>query len=84
MNNNEWQPIETAPKDGTYIILYQPKTLTTYDVIKIGAWVNGLYKDETKKGWLVSFYCDDYCDNYGLFIKPTHWMPIPKKPKTKK
>lgn len=68
----EWQPIETAPKDGTTILL----------VRFYGAQVCG----ETDH-WTVDVYGDDrprdWCDTGG---RPpeyawTHWLPLPPPPK---
>lgn len=67
-----WQPIETAPKDGTWVLLYDPKTTCGiytgyYDPCymgpRIGGWFNGHMSDE------------EYVE-----IFPTHWMPLPPKP----
>ena len=59
----EWQPIETAPKDGTAVLAWFPELeqmVATYD------------KNDTANsagGWSVGF------DYYGP--KPTHWTPLP-------
>lgn len=70
---SKWQPIETAPKDGTEILL------CTFDM-------DGYYSKEVTIGYYDddgSNYCwkafiDDWgrCNN-GLF---THWMPLPEPP----
>lgn len=65
-----WRPIETAPRDGTKILLY----------MKIGLMYVGSYS----KGQIY-FHIDpeNYhwrsvcCDRYG---GPTHWMPLPSPP----
>lgn len=65
----EWQPIETAPKDGTEIIVYTAtKRITT-------AW----FCEETKLWPHDEVYSEDGepC-NVGW---PTHWMPLPEPPK---
>jgi len=77
MSNNEWQPIETAPRDGTDIILYEPATVSFPGELKTGKWWNAWYGDETKPGWIIS-NCDE---EYGWYIEATHWMPLPKPPK---
>lgn len=59
-----WQPIESAPKDGTEILLYCP----TSEVFV------GIYCAGWGRGWAPRFY-DDTPD----FI-PTHWMPLPDPP----
>lgn len=64
-----WQPIETAPKDGSCVLLYWPDI----DSIATGAWYAPL--------GCVEHWCKDcrvtYC------IDPTHWMPLPDPPKSK-
>ena len=66
----EWQPIETAPKDGTRILLAWG-----------GATVVGFYLDNTSdshpwgwKGWTVPSMEPT---PRGLI---THWMPLPEPP----
>jgi len=62
-----WQPIETAPKTGVGILVYQPWK-SGYDEIMIGHYANGWVRSET------SSY--DELDK----IHPTHWMPLPEPP----
>lgn len=68
-----WQPIETAPKDGTVILLMQMHRDYTDSTLDIGHF-----------GFLeVSDY--DRSDVYDWFTnagmeEPTHWMPLPAPP----
>lgn len=75
---SEWQPIETAPKDGTRIIMTN------------GAWVDfGWFSHSVwlgpraaKGAWVG----DDPRDGRGALDgihEPTHWMPLPAPPSTK-
>ena len=61
-----WQPIETAPKDGRFILLYQGEN----------AMVSGHYQINLDRdghsAWL------DYDGNELDVV--THWMPIPEPP----
>lgn len=60
-----WQPIETAPKDGTIIIVTgAPELGYTLPCV-----VDALYDDG---GWLVNQW-----ESPSFAITPTHWMPIP-------
>lgn len=69
----DWQPIETAPKDGTRILAFMvdraeirkgfpPAELDGIDVIYWSTIHNG--------GWVSH-----------RFGSPTHWMPLPEPPK---
>ena len=68
-----WKPIETAPKDGT--------------VILVGVW--GFGPDIASASWNGKFwdmeiygyeYCGyEYCGD-PEFSDPTHWMPLPSPP----
>lgn len=73
---SQWQPIETAPKDGTEIIGWNGKSVTCY------SWTES-EDDNDHSGWCVSGY------SYGgiLYdlhnvpdVDPTHWMPLPPAP----
>ena len=65
-----WQSIETAPKDGTEVLLLEGW------YISHAQW-RSVYSGG-KQAWVVcgtDGTCAEYVD------KPTHWMPIPEEPK---
>lgn len=68
-----WQPIETAPKDGTQVIAQWP-SYSKHVVAHVGAvqWKNEWYElgGRMWDGW--------WCVGGGLPAKePTHWQPFP-------
>lgn len=71
----EWQPIDTAPKDGTTVILGR-------DMGDFG-FVRGYGNFDGKEGSFVSGWISHGFSrvhgNLGL-AHPTHWMPLPKPP----
>ena len=77
---NEWQPIETAPKDGTWILLAGGKVEDDEDEFRmaIAKWTNYLSGRTTDWHWQHCFYDGGY---YGSYDGPTHWMPLPEPPK---
>jgi len=74
---SEWQPIETAPKDGTCILVINDNKGGYYtEPFAIGvAAYEGSYKT---RAW----YSQACCDGVSYFT-PTHWMPLPEAPKDK-
>ena len=65
----EWQPIETAPKDGKNILISNDR----------GMFVAAFDADWDLDGWwLVSDGKDHERPLRGN--DPTHWMPLPKPP----
>jgi hypothetical protein len=67
---SEWQPIETAPKDGTHIILFWPY-VTDEGHVTSGYWY--LPGEGEIAGW-------HSWDVNGYATPPTHWMPLPAPP----
>lgn len=66
---NDWQPIETAPKNGTHVLLYHKG-----GSIASGRWGKPFHM------WLSSYRpSDTECDLETP--QPTHWMPLPPPPK---
>jgi hypothetical protein len=63
-NNGGWQSIETAPKDGTWILGFGDGP-STVRYLYVMAWSIG-------NGWL-EIYSD-------ATMRPTHWMPRPAAP----
>jgi hypothetical protein len=67
---NNWQPIETAPKDGSYVIVGK----STWRISWQASWgEHSLAK--TTYGW--SRFNSQGQD----FLLPTHWQPLPEPPK---
>jgi hypothetical protein len=82
----QWQPIETAPKDGTKIIGYgrtewlgswqdSPRQ-TAPKTTAIIRWKEPSFDDGSPGKWLTKS-CNPYKDE----MVPTHWMPLPEPPK---
>lgn len=64
----EWQPIETAPKDGTRILVFGPYC-GGLPIMATSKWLPWT-EDRVEKGcW------------YANGVAPTHWMPLPDPPK---
>lgn len=75
----EWQPIATAPRDGTSVLLYVPDMRQP---VCVGRW----FETETRefgevthesKSWLIQ---DFALRMFGRAPEPTHWMPLPAAP----
>lgn len=65
-NDSGWQPIETAPKDGTPILVWAPD-----DDFSAMSGIDLIWWDLGQ--WLFSVAI-----SYGG--RPTHWMPVPVAP----
>lgn len=76
-----WQPIETAPKDGTDVLLFYP-------TFNRKAWVGSYDKHESITNGKRNYFHEGW--NIGGAMSffpspkeepaPTHWMPIPADP----
>lgn len=69
---NGWRPIETAPKDGTQILVY-------------GIYRDELFNKDTKPSVHVVLYQYDLWEItggciYQSWVDATHWQPLPKPP----
>jgi hypothetical protein len=73
--SDEWQPIETAPTDGTRVLLWcvHPNAEFSPDPVAEGwaAAVVGEWIDHNGGGWTW----------HGLLGRMTHWRPLPPPPK---
>lgn len=67
-----WRPIETAPKDGTEIILRKG------DRVGAAAWIKwpSTEYEEAGEGWTIGHDSDSWDGDQA----PTHWMPLPPPP----
>lgn len=77
----KWQPIETAPRDGTPIDVYgQGRRICdvfwSFSVnAETGAPINSVYDGWVQEGHVGQSYLPNYIN-----ISPTHWMPLPDPP----
>ena len=75
---SEWQPIETAPKDGDYVLVSNGR----------GVWV-ARFKDVYQSGWKPAcpwqsmMLNHDHIPSVERKGHPTHWMPLPEPPERK-
>ena len=85
---NGWLPIESAPKDGTHVLLYARDCGYIHDEcdVQIGFWLGMMYgslsvNGEEWTGWLsVSTYDNGHGDSENGRLSPTHWQPLPEPP----
>jgi hypothetical protein len=71
---SQWQPIETAPKDGTEVLIFGGMFSPTIS-----------NKSPCRSATKARFYDSEWnvvdIDGYGIeVILPTHWTPLPKPP----
>jgi len=80
--SNEWQPIETVPKDGSMFLAWvQAENYGDDDdgkpyekdasYVDFGQWQNHEF------GGFYTNYCAPNADREGI----THWMPLPEAPR---
>ncbi len=73
----DWQPIETAPKDGTRILLWPVKVhrkekLTYEEIAVIGYWYE--WPNDAGGAWCGA------TRSKSIPLNLTHWMPLPAAP----
>ena len=70
MSMSKWQPIETAPRDGSVILVWWPRdkpyTASGFTSVTWEEWLNG---------WAL-VVCGDMAASDALDQKPTHWMQV--------
>lgn len=64
----EWQPIETAPIDGTWFIAFWP-VAAVEDQVRVTQWMNDPWEP-----------CFIDSNQWIDLTQPTHWMPLPEPP----
>lgn len=85
---SDWQLIETAPKDGSAILLWTSRIERNYTVQglcdnhAIGFWEHGRWQsievqDCGTMGSELTGWMEDWCP---IDVQPTHWMPLPDAP----
>lgn len=87
--SSEWQPIETAPRDGTPLLLYLKREPERHYPLRgivpnyaIGFWEHRCWKaiegeDCGSMGGEFTGWMEDWV---GLDLEPTHWLPLPPPP----
>jgi hypothetical protein len=66
-----WQPIETAPKDGTFVLLYCEDPDPEYEPYCIQGWF--------ESGAFDNRWYEAHSEN-PIRPSPRHWMPLPAAP----
>ena len=75
-----WQPIETAPKDGSWVLVFDPSNIDeSYEVRPVSAqWTEDMNGGKTDWHWQFAWFDGGYFGD----CEPTHWMPLPEPPQS--
>ena len=73
-----WQPIETAPKDRTHILVGTFPAAPGHVTITTAHWFEPLLQ---RGQWALSVNYDGEHSDHGVEA-PTHWRPLPEPPTT--
>ena len=90
---NKWQPIETAPRDGSYVLLalVESEGEDYFSLVTLGSWFEGQGDTPDQMGqddgWRDHTF-EEFCPGRSFGnpkyqsegCQPTHWMPLPKPP----
>lgn len=75
----KWQPIETAPRDGTEILgIYLCSGFADYSIVR---WINGDWRGFCDGEHSVRSQSGSETNYHEPFL--THWMPLPSPPEDK-
>ena len=77
----EWQPIETAPKDDSLLLLWASGHYGSAGSVKLGSFREDDMCGDLGAMWLENDYDDFSCTMASTPISATHWMPLPPAPK---
>lgn len=69
-----WQPIETAPKDGTPLVMFARYIHATASIVVIASWI------ESYGTWVNQSFSSNPIQE----VVPSHWMPRPEFPASDK
>ena len=74
-----WRPIETAPKDGTAVRVWDGS-------YQLDAWfdIDDGFSGDPNPLWLSGDGNDNSCGYYYTPCNPTHWQPLPTPPTLEK
>lgn len=85
---SEWKLIETAPKDGTFVLLFVPNERIETGPVTIGSYMRIEERAENGRFKKGVFYPADWSGWLGMdadtlpsWCDPTHWMPPPEPPR---
>lgn len=76
---SEWQPIETAPKDGREVVLAVAFRAGISKGVLVGHYMGGGHCIEDHPPIDAGWYFWNGC-MFDEAAKPTHWMPLPHHP----
>ena len=69
---SEWQPIETAPRDGRSILIFEPADSDYPQLPRADDWRFAIGYWRRTGSW---------GNRNAARVNPTHWMPLPELPK---
>lgn len=85
LTGREWRPIETAPKDGTSVLLFTTDQTTRKPWVVLVRWTCAAHGFSSKPHQLHDKAECEYCwvGEMGSRYKAnfTHWQPLPPPPK---
>lgn len=75
---SQWQPISTAPKDGTPLLLFCADYAPAFFV---GSWGRTDLPEGHEDYWAGWSWAEEILANHcAMEPEPTHWMPLPATP----
>jgi hypothetical protein len=76
----QWQPIETAPKDGTIILIARGSADATFSFVEAAYWSQCARATGGDKQFPWVTLDETNGVNGRTEGSPTHWMPLPEGP----